>query len=132
VKAKAILLSSLVGLSLAIAACGGSSSDGASDDAGGSAAGSQLAGGEGSALILPGQFLEFEGRKYELIEVIDATTVDEDQFSKTGEATSVAIDSSGTTVFERDGDDANVYTFEQVDGDGAERPDNWLKWKAAS
>lgn len=132
-KAKTILLTSLVGFALAVAACGGDSGDeGSQPNAANSAGGSQLAAGEAAGLVLPGQHLQFGGRTFELVEVIDVTTVDEGDFAETGEATSVALDSSGSTVFERDGDDVNVYTFEQVDGDGAELSDNWLKWKPAS
>ncbi|MCK9519871.1 MAG: hypothetical protein M0R74_12740 [Dehalococcoidia bacterium] len=132
--AKSLFFTSLVGLTLLVAACGGDSKDDASSDTSQQSESSDTRPDDssGDELVLPGQYLEFDGRKYELIEVIAADNVDEADFAESGEATAVAIDSSGTTVFERAGDATNVYTFEHIDGDGESVPDNWLKWKPVS
>jgi hypothetical protein len=82
--------------------------------------------------ILADTFLTYEGAQYQLRDILQANLIDgEGDFSEVGEATEADIDGD-LTVFTKEGDAANVYTFWAGSGEGeAATPDSWYRWEPA-
>ena len=119
-------------LALLAAACNG--------DGGGPAAskdkdsGPADTGPSSSGAIVADTFLTFQGKQYELREVLQADLVN-DEFAEIGVASDADIDYEGDLkVFRRSGDDASVYTFSaavDVAAEEGDTPATWAKWEAA-
>ena len=119
-------------LALLAAACNG--------DGGGPAAsndkdsGPADAGPSSSGAIVADTFLTFDGKQYELRDVLQADLIS-DEFTEIGAASEADIDYVGELkVYTRAGDGSAVYTYsDAVDGEGEEgdTPATWAKWEAA-
>jgi len=126
-------LLALASLLLLAAACNGGDGGGpaASDD---KDSGSADTGPSSSGAIVPNTFLTFDGKQYELRDVLQADLIS-DEFTEVGAASEADIDYVGELkVYTRAGDDAAVYTHsDAVDGEGEEgdTPATWAKWEAA-
>ncbi len=87
-----------------------------------------------SGAIVPNTFLTFNGRQYELRDVLQANLIS-DEFTEVGVADKADIDYEGQLkVYTRAGEDAAVYTYSAaVDGPGEEgdTPATWARWEAA-
>jgi len=87
-----------------------------------------------SGAIVPNTFLTFEGRRYELKDILQADLLS-DQFTEVGTASEADVDyENELKVYTKAGEDAAVYTYTAaVDGSGEEGdvPATWAKWEAA-
>lgn len=115
-------------LALLAAACndGGGGPAASSDDDSGPAG----AGPSSSGAIVPDTFLTFDGKQYELRDVLQADLIS-DEFTVVGVASEANIEGD-LTVYTRAADDAAVYTYSPaVDGEGEEgdAPATWAQWE---
>ena len=129
-KLRAFLLTGAIPLIAALTiACSNGDDDRApatGADAGGGAAGIVPAAGE---LIAPGQYLTFEGKRYELVNLL-FEDLSEGEFEVIGEASQSDVDVQGDLrVFRRDGDPDAVYTYSART---VEDPAYWLAWAPAN
>lgn len=84
-----------------------------------------------SGSILADTFLSYEGRQYQLTEILQADLIEggDAGFSEVGEATEADVDGD-LTVYTREGDSINVYTFWAGSGEGeAATLDSWYRWE---
>lgn len=83
-----------------------------------------------SGAIAPDTFLTFDGKQYELRDVLQADLIS-DEFTVVGVASQADIEGD-LTVYTRAADDAAVYTYSPVvDGEGEEggTPATWAQWE---
>lgn len=124
-----VLLAAVASLALLAAACGGDSGPAASDEPDGE-------GPPSSGLVGPNTFMTFEGRLYQLREILQAHLVS-DEFTEIGVASEADVEYEGEiAVFRRQGDGADVadvYTRSPIidigDVEGGV-PALWLRWEA--
>ena len=123
-----LAVASLVLLAVACNGDGGNPAASNNDDSG-----PDDTGPSSSGAIVQDTFLTFEGRRYELSEILQADLVS-DEFTEVGAASEADIDYEGELkVYTRAGDDA-VYTYSaavDVDGEEADAPATWAKWQVA-
>lgn len=125
-----LALVSVLALGVAFAACG-DDDDGSSGDDAASADDADTSAGDSAGAIVPDTFLTYDGAQYELAEILQADLEDESEFAEAGEATEIDVDGD-LTVFNREGDDASVYTFFEGTGEGeSATADSWYRWEAA-
>ncbi len=131
-----VFLAAIASLALLAAACGGDSTPAVSDsDNSGPAAADDSAGGDepaSSGFVAPNVFMTFEGRRYQLRDVLQANLIADD-FTEAGAASEADIDFDGAlTVFRRQGDDSAVYTYSpavDIGGEEGDVPALWEKWE---
>jgi hypothetical protein len=76
--------------------------------------------------VVPNTFLEFQGNRYQLVEVVQADLFQSAGLTDAGAATRADIDYQGTLrVYRRAGETTTVYTYTPR-GRGA--PAVWLRW----
>lgn len=118
-------LVAVASLALLAAACGGDSEPAASDEPADDVPAS-------SGLVAVDTFLTFDGQRYQLREILQADLISDD-FTEVGVAAEADIDYEGELkVYQRQGDDAAVYTFSSAaDAEGEEGgvPALWEKWE---
>ena len=96
--------------------------------------GEELSGGEptSSGFVAPNVFMNFEGQRYQLRDVLQADLISDD-FTDVGAVSEADIDFDGElTVFRRQGDDSAVYTSSasvDVAGEEGDVPALWEKWE---
>ena len=123
-------LLAVASLALLAAACNG--------DGGGPAAsnlkdsGAADTGPSSSGAIVAETFLTFDGKQYELREILQADLIG-DEFAEIGVASDADIDYEGDLkVYTRSGDDVAVYTYSSavdVDGEEGDTPATWAQWE---
>ena len=123
-------LLAVASLALLAAACkgdGGGPAASNNDDSGPAGTGPASSGA-----IVPNTFLTFEGRRYELRDILQADLIS-DEFTEIGAATEADIDYEGELkVVSRAGDVDAVYTYSPaVDGEGEEgdTPATCARWE---
>ena len=81
-------------------------------------------------MVAPNTFMTYEGKRYRLVEVLQANLIDEKPFRKVGTTTQADIEFAGSMdVFRRTGEPAELYTFSKGQGAGAAAiPATWLRW----
>lgn len=121
-----LLAGLLAALALAAAACGDDDAPpaGASNDP-------AVSGLDGSVspggMINPNTFLEYGGKRYELINIVQADFLERSEFTEAGTASDIDIDSDGpVTVYMRAGDEVGVWTYSPDVEDG---PGLWFHWE---
>ncbi|GAB4333394.1 MAG: hypothetical protein Kow0010_19750 [Dehalococcoidia bacterium] len=84
----------------------------------------------GGGMIAPNTFLEYAGRRYQLVNMVQADFLDRTEFTEAGVATDIDIDADGpVTVYTRAGDETGVWTYaESVDGETG-TPGLWFHWE---
>ena len=98
------------------------------------APGEEPSGGDptSSGFVAPNVFMNFEGQRYQLRDILQADLVSDD-FTEVGVASEADIDFDGElTVFRSQGDDAAVYTYApavDVSGEEGDVPALWEKWE---
>lgn len=82
------------------------------------------------AMVVPNTFMTYDGRKYRLVEVLQANLLDDKAFQKVGTTQQADIEFTGSLdVFRRDGDASGRYTLSKGQGSGeAAVPATWLRW----
>lgn len=86
-------------------------------------------GGGGAGLVRPNTFMTFEGRRYELVNMIFEEMVDADEFQEAGVASGADIELKDKRVFKRKSDPEAMYTFSAATADDL---GFWLAWRATS
>lgn len=86
-----------------------------------------------SGMVVPNTFMTFEGKRYRLVEVLQANLIDEKAFRKVRATQQADIDFAGSLdVFRRDGEPVGLYTFSKGQGTGeAAVAPTWLRWISA-
>lgn len=124
----------LAALAVVAVACGGDDTPPA--ETSNDPAVSDLDGGSvspGGGMIAPNTFLEYAGKRYQLVNMVQADFLDRAEFTEVGVATDIDIDADGpVTVYARNGDETGVWTYaEEVDGE-AGAPGLWMHWELDS
>ncbi len=121
-----VLLAAVASLALLAAACGGDSEPAAPDEP-------DSEGPASSGLVGPDTFMIFEDQLYQLREILQAHLIP-DEFTEVGVASEANIDYEGElTVFRREGDGDDLYTFSpiiDVEGEEGDVPALWYRWEA--
>ena len=112
-----VLVGSVAVAAAIFAACGGDNSDDVQDTSDSGVVGS-------SGQVAADTYLEFDGTRYQLVEILIENLVDGDDFEEIGTATRADVD--GPLEVYDGGDDDVVYTYAPADGADI---GSWLKWE---
>lgn len=87
-----------------------------------------------SGVVAPNTFLTFEGQRYRLTEVQQASLLPRDEFQERGIAEAADIDHTGDLkVFTRQDEADTIYTLSPATGSGEDAtPETWLRWELES
>lgn len=117
-----LMVGALAVLASLAMACGGDDEAPASGDTG--------AGTVSGGMIMPNQFLTYEGERYELVNILFENMLPAGEFTAVGLATESDVDLKGDMrVFNRKGDSTAVYTYAAPTADDGGM---WLAWRLAS
>jgi hypothetical protein len=125
-------------VTIAIAGCGGGSSAVVRQEDPTETAVS--GGGASLSSVAPNTFLTYGGKRYRLVDLQQASLVDQSNFRRIGTASAADIDQQDLTVFTRDTDGNAIYTYAPartasdaaagVEGTEATAPALWYRWVA--
>jgi hypothetical protein len=103
-----------------VVACGG-------DDKPVDSTGSASPPGAGGGLVARDKFLTYDGKRYELVNMLTESMAPESEFQAIGVATASDIDLRGDLrVYSRSGDSTSVFTHSAATADDAAM---WLAWR---
>jgi hypothetical protein len=103
------------------AACGGDEDAPATGEGGGS--GAVVPGG---GLVPRDTFLTYEGKRYELVNMLQESMAPASEFEEIGQASEAGVELTDLRVFSREGDTESVYTHSAATADDGAF---WLAWR---
>jgi hypothetical protein len=119
-----VVVVALAAMAVLAIACSGGNND--TDAGSGDAAGIMPSAG----MVVPNTFLEFNGKRYELVQILQDEFVQGASFRAVGTTTQADVDVNGElTVYERADDAEAVYTRSEKT---VEDPAYWLRWRKTS
>lgn len=81
--------------------------------------------------VAPNTFLTFDGKRYRLVELMQADLIDDAGFEEVGEATDADVDQEDLTVYRTSDDSDSVFTFSkgrESEEVGEDIPAFWYRW----
>jgi hypothetical protein len=120
-----VVLGAMALLASLAVACGDDGDDSPSGDTGSS--GEPVAPGGG--LVPRDTFLTYDGKRYELVNMLQESMAPAGEFEEIGSATEADIELKDLRVFSREGDGESVYTYSAATADD---PAFWLAWRVVN